>query len=120
MRAKDPLPLCPHCGSVARPNIFMFGDTLERYVWEYGTTQAQAFRAWRREHQHAKVLILEIGVGAEGMKRHTLEYYRAFNDATLIRINPEVEESYPEEVLQMEKGALEGIGEIISRSQISK
>jgi NAD-dependent SIR2 family protein deacetylase len=26
MRAIDPLPRCPHCGQIARPNILMFGD----------------------------------------------------------------------------------------------
>ena len=26
-QAKDPLPICPYCKSIARPNIMMFGDT---------------------------------------------------------------------------------------------
>lgn len=109
MRAKEPLPRCPHCGSVARPNIFMFGDSEESYIWEYGREQAKAFRAWRERHLHRQVLILEIGVGAEGMKRHAQTYYREFPHATLIRINPIVDTAYPDEVIQMRCGALEGI-----------
>ena len=87
----------------------MFGDSEESYIWEYGKEQARAFRAWRARYLHRPLLILEIGVGAEGMKRHSQTYYREFPHATLIRINPVIDTEYPNEVIQMRCGSLEGI-----------
>ncbi|NOR56606.1 MAG: NAD-dependent protein deacetylase [Sulfurovum sp.] len=97
MNALDPLPLCPTCGAVSRPNIFMFGDTDESYVWEESQESASKFREWRQKNLHKKVVILEIGVGAEGLKRHVKQYYQEFSDTTLIRINPEFDTSYRNE-----------------------
>lgn len=114
MRAQDTLPLCPHCGGVARPNIFMFGDTEESYVWEYSMQSAKRFRDWRDKNLHKKAVILEIGVGAEGMKLHALDYYRKFTNATFIRINPDVDGSCPKEALQIEKGAEEAVCDILN------
>ncbi len=36
-RAVSSLPTCPHCGEIARPNIFMFGDSF----WNGKRTQDQ-------------------------------------------------------------------------------
>ncbi|MCK5536154.1 MAG: hypothetical protein KAI79_04960 [Bacteroidales bacterium] len=94
MNAVDPLPLCPVCGTVSRPNIFMFGDTDESYIWEESQESASRFREWRQNNVRKKVIILEIGVGAEGLKRHVKQYDQEFSDSTLIRINPEFDGSY--------------------------
>lgn len=94
MNALDTLPLCPTCGAVSRPNIFMFGDTDESYVWEESQQSAKRFREWRADNKLKKVVILEIGVGAEGLKNHVKQYYKEFSNATLIRINPEFDGSY--------------------------
>jgi len=88
MKALDNLPLCSKCGFVSRPNICMYGDTDESYVWEAAHENAKRFKAWRKKHIHKIVLIFEIGVGAEGLKRHLVEYRKEFADATLICINP--------------------------------
>ena len=89
MKALDDLPLCPQCGFVSRPNICMYGDTDESYVWEAAQENAKRFKEWRKKNQHKKVLIFEIGVGAEGLKRHLAKYRKEFTDAMIIRINPE-------------------------------
>ena len=49
MRATGELPSCPHCGSLARPNILMFGD----YSWISDRTSAQEdrFEAFLDRHQ---------------------------------------------------------------------
>lgn len=89
MRALDKLPCCPKCGFVARPNICMYGDTDDSYVWEKAAKKAKKFQEWRKKNLHKKVLIFEIGVGAEGLKKHLTEYRTEFTNSTLIRINPE-------------------------------
>ncbi len=94
MNALDTLPLCPKCGTVFRPNIFMFGDTNESYVWEESQECAKRFREWRGENKNKNVVILEIGVGADGLKHHVKQYHKEFSAATLIRINPEFNSSY--------------------------
>ncbi len=97
MKALDNLPLCPECGLVSRPNICMYGDTDESYVWEESQESAKRFREWRADNKFKKVVILEIGVGAEGLKRHMKEYHKEFSDVTLIRINPELDGSHTDE-----------------------
>ncbi|HFQ62444.1 MAG TPA: NAD-dependent deacetylase, partial [Epsilonproteobacteria bacterium] len=62
-QAKEPLPSCPHCGAMARPNILMFGD----FGWEYSRTDAQRDRlmTWmdKLEREGAKLAIVEMGAG---------------------------------------------------------
>ena len=89
MKALDKLPRCPKCGFVSRPNICMYGDTDDSYVWEAADKNAKRFKEWRKKNQHKKVLIFEIGVGAEGLKHHLTAYRIKFTNATLIRINPD-------------------------------
>ena len=48
-----------------------------------------------------KVVILEIGVGAEGLKKHVKQYQEEFTDVNLIRINPEFDASHGDAILQM-------------------
>jgi len=96
MNAFDPLPLCPRCGAISRPNICMFGDTDESYVWEEAQASAKNFRDWRDRNKNKKILMLEIGVGVDGLKRHAKQYLNEFSDVTLIRINPEYDSSYNE------------------------
>jgi len=52
--AKDPLPLCPFCGAVARKNVYLFGDNEESYVWEGNQATAEAFSAWIAEQKNAQ------------------------------------------------------------------
>lgn len=101
MKALDNLPLCPECGFVSRPNICMYGDTDESYIWEEAQENAQRFREWRADNKSKKVVILEIGVGAEGLKRHMKQYQKEFSDVTVVRINPEFDGSYSDTVLHV-------------------
>lgn len=104
MNALDPLPFCPICGVTARPNIALFGDTDEDYVWEESQNNASNFRSWRIKNKDKKVVILEIGVGTDGLKRHAMQYLKEFAYATLIRINPDFDTSYPKDVIQIPMG----------------
>ncbi len=112
MRATGTLPLCKHCGGVARPNIFMYGDTDDTYIWEEVQQKTKFFRAWREKYKESKVLILEIGVGAKGMKSHVQQYFKVFSDVELIRINPEIDTSYDENVIHLKNNCKEAMDDL--------
>lgn len=113
MAALEPLPICPSCGSVSRPNIFISGDNDESYIWEESQDSASLFRAWRRKNKDKKIVILEIGVGVDGLKKHITQHSNEFNDSTLIRINPELYFSYSEDIFCLSLSAKKGILKII-------
>ena len=55
---------------------------------------AHHFREWRANNKLKKVVFIEMGVGAEGLKRHMKQYQKEFSDVTLVCINPEFDGSY--------------------------
>jgi NAD-dependent SIR2 family protein deacetylase len=89
MRAVEPLPRCPACGDVARPNILMFGDG----SWLARRTDAalRACSSWLSDvtagaDDAGPLVVLEIGAGtAVPTVRRTAESVAA---GRLIRINP--------------------------------
>ena len=110
-QAKDPLPSCPICAAMARPNILMFGD----FGWEYSRTDVQRDRltAWmdRLEAEGAKLAIVEMGAGtAVPTVRNTSEQIAERFDVPLIRINPR--ESLGAK-LELPIGAVEALNLII-------
>ncbi len=97
MRARDPVPACPHCGRPLRPNILMFGDR----DWDSTRTDRQSARyhRWLRYLRTEAVsagdlAIIECGAGtALPAIRSESERRSDEFDAPLIRINrfdPEV------------------------------
>jgi NAD-dependent SIR2 family protein deacetylase len=86
MRASDPLPTCPTCGSIARPNILMFGDM------QWNSTQSdaadRAFDRWRSSLVSKKLCVIECGAGTS-IPTVRLESERICKRAggRLIRIN---------------------------------
>lgn len=77
----SPLPLCPDCGALVRPNVLMYSD----WGWNEARTagQKQRFAAWRKT-VNAPVVI-ELGAG------ETIAAIRHFSErqrVPLIRINP--------------------------------
>jgi NAD-dependent SIR2 family protein deacetylase len=63
MRAQPPLPSCPSCGSLARPNILMFGDA--DWIPDRTARQLEAHRSWQRELRldGIRPAVVEIGAG---------------------------------------------------------
>jgi NAD-dependent SIR2 family protein deacetylase len=90
MRARDPLPACPACGTLARPNILMFGDR----EWDPARSGPglQRLHEWLRTHRRG-LAVVEIGAGtAVPTVRREAELASAATGA-LVRINvrePEV------------------------------
>lgn len=81
-RLVSPLPICPHCRALARPNILMFGDR----EWRAERTEGQhrRLRDWLRRIE--RLLVIEIGAGtAIPTVRLTGERLAG----QLIRINPD-------------------------------
>lgn len=107
MRARDPLPLCPKCGKVCRPNIFMFGDW--SWLQERSRAQSSALNLFLRKNTGRRKAVIEIGAGTAiptirslseriGWKKHT----------TVIRINSR-EPLIRSPHISVPSGALEGL-----------
>jgi NAD-dependent SIR2 family protein deacetylase len=86
-RAVPPLPECPLCGAIARPNVLMFGD----WHWNPGRTgdQERRFSGWLSRAAGPKLVIAEFGAGtAVPTVRMTSEKVASRSGATLVRTNP--------------------------------
>ncbi|MFM0260192.1 Sir2 family transcriptional regulator [Paraburkholderia sediminicola] len=77
-----PMPRCPRCGSLARPNILMFGD----YGWVDAPYERQRERLAAWISSVSKPVVVELGAGK------ALPTVRRFSERNahqrLIRINP--------------------------------
>lgn len=103
-RALDPLPACPRCGRLARPNVRMFDDAC--WVGRETAAQSGRFEAWKADVAGAAVVILEIGAGCVvPAVRVANEWSMHQLGATLIRINP-TEADVPEGHVAVPLGAL--------------
>ncbi len=114
-KAEEPLPVCPKCGAIARPNILMFGD----YSWlsQRAENQSVRFYNWleKIENENAKLVIIEIGAGkAVPTVRHKSEAIAGRLNATLIRINPRDYDVPKGKHFGIAKGAVQGIELILS------
>jgi len=102
-RAQPPLPGCPKCGGLARPNVLMFGD----YEWLDRRTESQhnGYRQWLRSVRDRKLVVIELGAGtAVPTVRNECETMGQF----LIRINPR-EPQVPGDGIELPMRALEAL-----------
>jgi NAD-dependent SIR2 family protein deacetylase len=109
-RASDPLPVCPECGNLARPNVLMFGD----YGWRAERSHAQEsrFRNWLASVPEGRLVIIELGAGtAVPTVRFTSERAVDQYGGTLIRINTR-EPHIPRGEIGLAAGALEALEDI--------
>ncbi len=87
MRAVPPLPACPSCGALARPNICMFGD----WGWDPSRTDCQLRRltSWIDSLGEARLVVVECGAGvAVPSVRNASHKIAGHGGGTLVRINP--------------------------------
>lgn len=100
---RDPLPHCPHCGGLARPNVLMFRDgdwQDERY-----DRQFDRMAEWLR--QVRRPVVIEIGAGTEiATVRHLSQHLVQQFNARLVRINPNDEAVSRETDVGLAAGAL--------------
>ncbi len=117
LRAALPLPSCPRCGGLARPNILMFGDI----EWDDRRSVAQfgRYAQWHSELRAAKarVVVIECGAG-KAIPTVRLQAQRMARElgGLLVRINVRESEVTAEHVgLAMgAKAALTAIDEHMS------
>jgi NAD-dependent SIR2 family protein deacetylase len=107
MRAREPLPTCPSCAALARPNILMFED------WEWDDTRMRSQQArlndWLEATRGCRLVIIECGAGtAIPTVRLFCENRASSPPAILIRLNPR-EPHVPAGHLGLSVGALEGL-----------
>ncbi len=88
-RAYEPLPTCPHCGGLARPNILMFGDWL--WLSNRSSQQNSVYHDWLGNLNRTKVrfVVIEAGAGnaVPTVRMQSESVYHKYN-ADFIRINP--------------------------------
>jgi NAD-dependent SIR2 family protein deacetylase len=80
-RLRSPLPKCPACHALARPNILMFGDG----NWLEARAHAQLLRFERWRQTVRRLVVIEIGAGT------AIPSVRRFGEkqgCPLIRVNP--------------------------------
>lgn len=101
-RLRSPLPRCPHCGGLARPNILMFNDG----GWLPERTDAQLARleAWLATVRRPVVIEMGAGIDVPSVRRLG-ESLRA----PLIRINPRAPEVRRAQDVGLAIGALAGL-----------
>ncbi|MFK5947225.1 MAG: Sir2 family NAD-dependent protein deacetylase [Methylococcales bacterium] len=81
LRLSSPLPLCPKCGALARPNILMFDDT----SWIINRRKKQEINLQQWMPFHNNIAIIEIGAGTA---LQTIRHMSESGIGNLIRINP--------------------------------
>lgn len=86
-RAAPPLPRCPECGALARPNVLMFNDW--NWVADRTAEQEQRLESWIDAARGSDLVVVELGAGsAVPTVRMTSERAANRHGATLVRINP--------------------------------
>jgi NAD-dependent SIR2 family protein deacetylase len=111
-RAREPLPRCPKCGAMARPNILMFGG----WDWEDKRTYTQHDRfeeyisTISSSAERMKLLIVECGAGTGIPTIRALgeRLVREDSSASLVRINVR-ESQVPVGHVGLPMGALEAL-----------
>lgn len=116
-QAHEPLPRCPRCDRVMRPNILMFEDAA--WIPDRTDAQMQGLRTWLGlvAAYGARLLVLEIGAGqAVPSVRAFTESMVRDHHADLVRINPAKEDPSPG-VLTLRLSGLQGIEQLTALLQ---
>ena len=132
-------PHCGHCGALARPAIFMFGD----FGWKYDMAQNARWELWREtvlelvdktttndtDDPPIKICVLEMGCGVRVAtcrnvaERMVEDVLKRGGEATLVRVNPDFPEAaegleFQENTVSIRcksKFALEKMNKVIQR-----
>lgn len=110
IRAAAPLPVCPDCGAIARPNVLMFNDG----DWDSSRTdrQRERYHDWLRRIDGRRLVAIEIGAG---LAIPTVRLECQDRADLLVRINPR--EADVSAGISLPLGALEALERIDSLLQ---
>ena len=109
-RLRNALPLCPHCGELARPNVLMFGDS--GWIGKRADQQRKREAAWLAEmvKHKARVAVVEVGAGtAIPSVRHFSHLLAQRLGARLVRINVRESEVASSNDVGLAMGALDAL-----------
>ena len=105
-RLTSPLPVCPDCHELARPQIMMFNDW--RFIMDRVEHQQRQFEAWNAQVKN--LVTIEIGAGTN---LPSIRRFAEFsNKGFLIRINPtdaRISRAYNKQGVSLQVGALEAL-----------
>ncbi len=108
--AEQPLPLCPRCTSLARPNILMFGDA--DFDGARVSTQRTQLADWLKRIRGENLVVIECGAGSMiPTVRLGCEDVADRFGGTLIRINTQEHDAHANHI-GLPMGALEALGTI--------
>jgi NAD-dependent SIR2 family protein deacetylase len=113
LRARPPLPACPACGRLARPNVLMFGD----WGWQPARSREQGrlLREWLVALGDSRLVIVECGAGtAVPSVRRMSEQLLDRPRTRLVRINAREAEVPPGQF-----GLVGGAGEMLAQIENS-
>ena len=113
-RAQMPLPRCPHCHNVCRPNILMFQDSsFNSQRTDIQSQRLQRFLDYILQEKK-RLVILEFGAGeAVPTVRIFSEHVAQLPLCTLIRINPR-DTKIPNGAISLAMSAKEAIEKLLS------
>ena len=110
LKAKGPLPLCPTCKAIARPNILMFSD----WDWDpkHSSIQQRKYHDWLDHNGDKNLVVLEIGAGENiPTVRMECESVYSLKKGPFIRINPK-ECKIPRGGISIPLGGMEALEEM--------
>jgi NAD-dependent SIR2 family protein deacetylase len=108
IRARSPLPQCPKCGGLARPNVLMFGDG--NWVPDRFEEQEGRYARWLTDVDRRRLVVVEFGAGTAVP---TVRWECERRAGQLIRVNPR-DLAAPAGSTAIAAGALEAIQQIDS------
>ncbi len=108
-RAIGPLPECPNCGAMARPNILMFSDGA--YVSKRSDLQAAELKIWLGSLDISRLVVIEMGAGTAIASVRRFDEALQSRGATLVRINPR-ESQGPDGTISVALGSREALAQI--------
>ncbi len=112
LRATEPLPECPRCGGVARPNILMFGDW--SFLQGRSERQSDRFERFVADRRRTPTVVIECGAGTAVPTVRWMSERLQGAGATLVRINPRESEG-PPGTISIAMGARDALEDIAER-----
>ncbi len=103
-------PKCPHCGKMARPNIYMFRDNT--FLFDRDNNQKIQFNQFLEENYDKSIVVFEIGSGphVQSIRKNTRMLGLKYG-AKIIRINPK-DAKIKKPHIGIDRGGLEALREI--------
>ena len=108
MRAVGPLPTCPGCGGLARPNILMFGD----FEWDPTRSSVALDEVAKWRTRQGNLVVVELGAGNAIPTVRRMSELASARTGALVRINPREPDVRHGRGVSLAMGALAALSEL--------